>query len=385
MATKNGLILIKGSGDKVLTPAQKTFNKLVERVEKLKKLLEKDKESLEFLFGLHMANIPHLDKEIAERKLEIAGLISKATEKWKFKKSDLENIREIVIMLCDHAFQFIEPDAEQQAIFNKWSQTSYQQEVDEQKLGLAEMIAAQLSGMFGIELDPAEMDLDDPEFMGKLQEKIGRQPESGSGVHGDGVKTAGSQRRKGRKELEREERSRQLEEQKHKSLRSIYLSLVKVLHPDRSTDEEDRQHKEELIKKVTSAYENKDLPSLLRLETEWLSGEIGSIEKLSEDKLSIYISSLREQVKEIEARRWGQKMDPKYEAVYEFCGISKKKARDHFAEQERHMLFILAGIREDVEFLAQNPSKDAVLEVVEMILDGVGGDYEEDLYDDFLW
>lgn len=55
-----------------------------------------------------------------------------------------------------------------------------------------------------------------------------------------------------------------------KSIRGIYLELVKELHPDKEADETQRLLKEERMKQLTKAYQEKDLASLLRMQINWL-------------------------------------------------------------------------------------------------------------------
>ena len=52
-------------------------------------------------------------------------------------------------------------------------------------------------------------------------------------------------------------------------LSALYKKLVKLIHPDRERDEKVRALKEEAMKKLTVAYEKRDLMELLRLESEW--------------------------------------------------------------------------------------------------------------------
>ena len=69
--------------------------------------------------------------------------------------------------------------------------------------------------------------------------------------------------------LAREAKEKAAADLKAKSVRSIYISLAKLVHPDTETDELQRAVKEEEMKKLSAAYEAKDLPTLLRMEMEW--------------------------------------------------------------------------------------------------------------------
>ena len=59
--------------------------------------------------------------------------------------------------------------------------------------------------------------------------------------------------------MEKEERTRQAEQLRNKSITSIYKQLAKVLHPDLEPDAERKQAKGTLMQELTAAYRNNDL------------------------------------------------------------------------------------------------------------------------------
>src|SRR5262249_35645281 len=94
-----------------------------------------------------------------------------------------------------------------------------------------------------------------------------------------------SKHRKGRRQLEKEERLRQAEEIRKKSIATIYRELAKVLHPDLEQDPARRQQKDVLMQELTVAYRNNDLHTLLRLELKWIQCETGNLDRLTDEKL----------------------------------------------------------------------------------------------------
>lgn len=378
---KREIISIKEDKGTLLSPSQRTFNRLAERIAKLKALLVKDKESLEYLYRLYMENISGAEDEIAGLKLELAALLSQASQKWKFTKMQRENMREVILFLCAEAFMVIEPTPEQQAVYDAWSETTYQQELEEQNKGFEDLIAQQFKQMFGASFEMDGLDMSDPEFFEKLKAKV--ESSMGQSAPFSAGEGAPPVRKKAKKQLDREQRLKEAEELQQKSIRSIYLSLVKLLHPDRASSEQDRQEKEMLIKKVTRAYQEKDLASLLELEAQWLLNATESLAEISEDKLKLYITSLREKVKELEGQRWRQKTDPKYQMVSDLVGMSPKKAAAYFSDQAQERQFFLMGISGDIELLQANPTKGAVLELVAAISEAM--DYEDDPFGTDFW
>lgn len=105
---------------------------------------------------------------------------------------------------------------------------------------------------------------------------------------------------KSKKELLKEEKARQLEVLQSKGIGSIYKRLVKELHPDLEQDPKKRQDKDLLMKRLTVAYEKRDLIELLALESEWLGSLEKDEEAFNEETLKVYNSLLKEQIIDLE-------------------------------------------------------------------------------------
>lgn len=57
--------------------------------------------------------------------------------------------------------------------------------------------------------------------------------------------------------------------QQRRSLRELFRSLVKAIHPDQARKDAERDRRTQVMKEVTRAYEEGDLARLLELETSW--------------------------------------------------------------------------------------------------------------------
>lgn len=90
------------------------------------------------------------------------------------------------------------------------------------------------------------------------------------------------------------------EEQTLKSVRTIYMELVKELHPDREQDEALRLIKEERMKELTEAYKNKDLSALLTMQINWLEESVKSPEGQPEEILKGYNKLLKKELEKLE-------------------------------------------------------------------------------------
>ena len=125
-------------------------------------------------------------------------------------------------------------------------------------------------------------DFDDtPEGYAQFKEKLREQAEQSQQQRGEKKKT--------KKQLAKEASLMEQEAVKKRSIRSIYLSLVKLLHPDTEPDETLKKEKDEIMKELTRAYDENDLTALLQLELKWIATENDHLDKLSDDTLKIYI------------------------------------------------------------------------------------------------
>ena len=85
-----------------------------------------------------------------------------------------------------------------------------------------------------------------------------------------------------------------------KAVRTLYMDLVKHLHPDREPDEAEKNRKTELLKQVTTAYEANELLTLLRLQLELNRIDQEHLETLADDQLRYYNTLLKDQVRELD-------------------------------------------------------------------------------------
>ncbi|MFZ4785570.1 MAG: hypothetical protein ACOYLH_08835 [Flavobacteriales bacterium] len=95
-------------------------------------------------------------------------------------------------------------------------------------------------------------------------------------------------------------------------LTTLYKKLVKLIHPDRERDETLRALKETAMKKLTVAYEKRDLLELVRLEAEW-SGESDKAALNSNPKdIKNHIGLLLQKIKSLKTARTNMIHDAKY-------------------------------------------------------------------------
>lgn len=84
------------------------------------------------------------------------------------------------------------------------------------------------------------------------------------------------------------------------SLREIFRKLASQLHPDRETDETERQRKTALMQRVNVAYAANDMLGLLELQLEVEQIDQAVLASLSDERIRQYNQVLSGQLRELE-------------------------------------------------------------------------------------
>lgn len=223
-------------------------------------------------------------------KIRLAHLLDQ--KRTCIKLSHIQNTKldELIFQSLDDAFTIVEPDEITRKLFDKYSTSSFDEEIKAQEKVMSEEFADMFFQNFGVKIDPKQLG-GNPDFA-KIEEDIKAQYANKN--------SSAKPRKKTKKQLEREDLEAKREELKTKSLRRIYLSLAKILHPDTEPDETLRLEKEDFMKKATLAYSGNNLLELLRLEMQWISGQGQHLQELDTDTLKAYLQLLKDQVKELE-------------------------------------------------------------------------------------
>lgn len=369
----NKLILIKGGKDEVLTKNQRSFNRLSKRIADLQSKIEKDKVHFEFVLSQYAKLIQPLQEKMAQFKMEMAFILDKGAEKFRLGKRQQEEVQEAILFLLDQSFGAIDPDEEAEALYDKWSDTSYQEEVDAGIADMKEMMADKFRQTFGMEVDFSELDFSDEGFA-QFESQLKDQFDT-MGQHAFSANQP-KPRKKSKRQLEREQREQEAEKLQQKSIRSVYLSLAKALHPDTASSEDERLEKEALIKLVTAAYQKKDLPALLSLEAEWVASARGKLGEIGEDKLTLYLSVMKNQVAELEEAQFALRMNPRYEKIQGYCFLPEKQLTKQIKGDHQQLKSMQELMKEDCRALSKLSSKKELMDFIRQLNDMIN-----DLYD----
>jgi hypothetical protein len=324
---KKTSVTIVPKGAQKLTKTQDRFNKITERIEKLEKQLIQKEVTLQNLLIYFSKSIDPLIESEARDKIKLAFTVEEKMLMTKLSKKAKEQASDLIVCLLNNAFSEVIANKEEIELYDRHSEFTFEEEKEDDILKMK----ADMEFMFamqGIEIDLTDVDIENEEevakLMNELQQKVQNQRVDEANKRFENPKQ--KSKKKTKKEIEREiQEAAKIEAQK-KSLKSIYISLSKALHPDTETDPIEKAKKEELMKKVTVAYQEKNFPLLLQLELEWINQTSENLTELSEDKLKVYIEILLDRERELQNEKYRLEHDPRFIKIRSFTHMSEKSA-----------------------------------------------------------
>jgi len=309
-------LIINNQPKQALSKQQQTFNKLVKRIEKLEADLEKTTHSLQQKLDFYLKHIYPLEqKEVILLKELTKYLYKFFRENHLFSKNDQAILGEFISIQLHNIFQLeqAEPDDELKEIFRAVEKRDYDEAAEEELDAMKQEMQSMLEDM-GVDFNIADMDRK------MTEEEILKKVEALKNQFRQQTKKAESApRKKTKKQLEKEANEKKQEEERAKSINSIYKQLVKIFHPDLELNPDLKLQKEELMKKLTTSYKSGDLHTLLKLELQWIQKEGTNVDKLSDDKLALYNESLKEQANDLEGEINQLLHHPRYQPLYQFA------------------------------------------------------------------
>jgi len=369
-------ILDKGKS-KNHSKEQKRFDSLTKRIEDLEIKLENEEIKLNTAMQEYNNKVYSLEKSLVEKKSEFVFKIDEKSKKYKLTKKQREIISDVITMEMSAIFDQQEPTKEQEELYDKWAECSYKAEVKEQESFEREVFEASIKHLFNGEIDASNFE-DTPEGRARMKERIEAYYEEKTKE----FKTS----QQNKKPTKKEQLQAQAEELKLKNIRSIYISLVKVLHPDTEQDEALKVQKNELMKKVTTAYENKDISTLLRLEAEWISQTNSRLDSVTDATLKLYNETLYQRLQELEYKKFMLLRNPIYENIQHLVHLNEKRISSEIDKVVTESRYELEEMYESIELVDESETKadfmGFVSDYLEFELDG--DDDEMDFYNDFF-
>ena len=283
-------------GRAALNPAQRTFNRLTEQIERARTALarwEAVAERLHQRVGVEiqpvLAAISALQRQLIE---QVDAMLTHPPVGLKLTRRRREALIEFLLERIDDSLTSAADEA-LEALHDQYSDISLQQRREiEQGVNL-EFAEHMVSGLFGDELikDHGAESMD--ELLQRVDERLA---ESFAAEQQEREAQAGkrkSTRRQAAAEARRAEEALAVGQ----SMRDVYRKLVSSLHPDRESDPDERVRKTALMKDINRAYEANDLLSLLSLQMEVEQINPATLAALPAQRMQHYNEVLREQLR----------------------------------------------------------------------------------------
>jgi hypothetical protein len=307
-------------------PHQRTFNRLRDKIASLQKLEEVRLKELDNALNYYQKEIlpqqQAYSKAFAERAI-LTYQIYTQKKHW-FSRKEQKEVKELILHDIDALHNQTPADEIPPEIHEIFANLGgNRKQLEEAKREDFEAMKSDLEEEFktyGLNLNLSGIDLNDSEE--EMMEKLFQSAGSAMGEHFASI----DQAPKTKQQIEKASKRQKIEELQKRSLNTIYKQLAKAFHPDLEPDTYRKGKKEEFMKKLTVAYEEKDLFTLLAIEQEWVRSYEGT-SNLTKD-LKTYNELLKEQAEALQARIDMLILRPPYfplQSFYpeSFTGISK--------------------------------------------------------------
>jgi len=274
-------------GAATLSKGQKTFNRLIKKIEEQRKLLQawqdtlprfRAKQAAEYVPALCAYNV---------RREEFVHMLDKAHGATGLTKTERAKLSDIIASIVSELLASDETP-ELIALYDKHNAVAF---AEEEQMA-AESTKAMVQSMFGIELEDGA-ELNSPEDVAALLHKKLLEQQQAEPV------APTLPRKPSAKALAREAKAQEEAQHASQSIREVFRKLASGLHPDRETDPDERARKTALMQRVNAAYEKNDLLGLLQLQLEVEQIDHADIAALSESRLKHYNKVLTEQAQEL--------------------------------------------------------------------------------------
>jgi hypothetical protein len=216
-------------------------------------------------------------------------------------------------------------------------------------------------------VDLSDVNIEDPIEMARFKNEIEEKFKEKQANENEKNRT--SKKTKSKKQIEKEYLEKVKVEAQKKDLKSIYLALSKALHPDTETDPTLKLEKEELMKRVTFAYQNKDFPQLLRLELEWVHKTSDRLNQLSEEQLKIYNSMLQDRIDELSNKRLSTLWNPRFQKIHEYAHVSNKTALSKIKKEKNEIIERINILEKNLILLSKSKKKKEISDYLDFMHD----------------
>jgi hypothetical protein len=324
-----------------LTPAQKKFNTLINRLERQRKRLAEWQEIMPFYYEEVINTFQPLRESYAGFQAKMVVLLDRHYRNNCFTRLQREKVSHIILNICEELINDHGRD-DLKTIANRHSDIDFDDQQELNKAVGEDVLRAMLESEFDLELGDVRLDMDDPvgtaETLGTLLEEQQHK-----------AKATRQRRKKTARQLAKEEREKEEESRISQSIQAVYRQLVGALHPDREQDPGQHRRKTDLMQKVTVAYKNRDLLQLLELQLTVEQINQDEIDAISEDRLKYFNKILQRQSQELKQEIGEIELQLKTAGGFKpFESLTPKKLVSALRTEKKQLEYAIIEIRKDL-------------------------------------
>ncbi|KWF75779.1 molecular chaperone DnaJ [Burkholderia diffusa] len=271
-----------------LSKAQKTFNTLVEHIEKRRERLRAWEAVMPAFQKKFVDGLLPLEQEATALRIRLIHLLDDTFLRKGLSKAEQRTLSDLIADMARDVLH-VSDDAALTVVYNRHAESAH--------VGSA---AAEPQPKQPEPEPPADLDsLSPDELAERMQAELDAQFERDMAAHA-AREAQRAKRKKSPKQSAAQARIEAEQAESSKSIREIYRKLASALHPDRETDPGEQQRKTALMQRVNRAYEKGNLLQLLELQLEIEQIDRCAIDGLSEARLTRYNGILEEQLRELD-------------------------------------------------------------------------------------
>lgn len=277
-----------------LSKGQKAFNSLIKQIEKKRAQLASWESIVSPYQHKYTKEMLPLVETSVELQIKMVHCLDRASDQKGLTKTEVRMISSLITDLANDLLAERD-DAALKAIYNKHSNSDYDEEEATALQGMKSMLENELNIDLGDDLENASP----ADILQRAQAQM-HERQRQEEAYWQTQEERRTKRKKSAKQLAKEAQQEAEEQQISQSIREVYRKLVSALHPDRETDAQERERKTALMQRVNQAYGKNNLLQLLELQLELEHIDQSAINNISEDRLKHYNKILKEQLGELD-------------------------------------------------------------------------------------
>jgi hypothetical protein len=293
------------------SPLQREFDRLVGRIEAAQALLVAWQQQPVVILEKYHAKMQPALRDLTDAQIslivQIDAILTSPPKGLRITARRRDALTDCLMDLVDAAMMHGTDDT-LTAIHDRYSDTPAEQLVEENRAEQKAEIIAVFEDMFGKGSIQQAPDESHDDFVERARARLLAELEAEERREQD-ARQRRAEKRAAKQDAKRRTKTPATQETdaptaeppKPDLLRTLYRKLASSIHPDRESDAAEKIRKTETMQGLNSAYQNKDLLSLLKLHNQTLQSDAAATDALAEETLRDYNALLKTQLRALES------------------------------------------------------------------------------------